>query len=202
MAIITVTTEPIVDPQTPTPTFYEQVVKDLLPVLDQVLSIVPKLDQSETATAKSVRTNLFVSDVFCADAIDAVEQTPELAGANRLDPSLGRNQLQFLVAFRPVELKLTALSRRVTHALRATKSDLATRSLQVYRLAQGLASDERSPGVRAHVDAMKRDLGRRGATKAARDQVRAEKFEAAVEAEVEKRVEAAIERRLREGKAV
>jgi hypothetical protein len=188
MAVITVTTEPVIDPLTPTPTFYEQVVKDLLPVLDQVLSIVPKLDEAETATAKSVRVNLFVSDAFCADAIDAVEQTSELAAANRLDPTLGRNQLQFLVAFRPVEVKLTALSRRVTHALRATKSDLATRSLQVYRLAQGLSSDERSPGIRAHVDAMKRDLGRRAATKAVRDQLRAERFEAAVEAEVEKRL--------------
>jgi hypothetical protein len=197
MAVITVTTEPVIDPLTPTPTFYEQVVKDLLPVLDQVLSIVPKLDEAETATSKSVRANLFVSDAFCADAIDAVEQTSELAAANRLDPVLGRNQLQFLVAFRPVELKLTALSRRVTHALRATKSDLATRSLQVYRLAQGLASDERSPGIRAHVDAMKRDLGRRAATKAVRDQAKAERFEA----EVEKRVQAAVEQRLREVKA-
>jgi hypothetical protein len=201
MAIITITTEPIIDPLTPTPTFYEQVVKDLLPVLDQVLSIVPKLDEAETATSKSVRANLFVSDAFCADAIDAVEQTSELAAANRLDPVLGRNQLQFLVAFRPVEVKLTALSRRVTHALRATKSDLATRSLQVYRLAQGLSSDQRSPGIRAHVDAMKRDLGRRAATKAVRDQARAEKFEAAVEAEVEKRVQAAVKQRLREVKA-
>jgi hypothetical protein len=201
MAVITVTTEPVIDPQTHTPTFYEQVVNDLLPVLDQVLNVVPKLDAAETATAKSVRSNLFVSDAFCADAIDAVEQTAELAAANRLDPVLGRNQLQFLVAFRPVELKLTGLSRRVTHALRAVKSDLATRSLQVYRIAQGLASDQRSPGIRVHVDAMKRDLGRRVATKAARDQARAERFEAAVEAEVEKRVQAAVEQRLREVKA-
>lgn len=201
MAVITVTTEPLIDPQTHTPTFYDQIVGDLLPVLDQVLNVVPKLDESEAATAKSVRANLFVSDAFCADAINAVEQIAELAAANRLDPALGRNQLQFLIAFRPLEHKLTAVARRVTHALRAVKSGLATRSLQVYRIAQELASDERSPGVSAHVEAMKRDLGRRASTKAVRDQRRAEKFEAAVQAEVEKRVQAAVEQRLREVKA-
>ncbi|HEX6096912.1 MAG TPA: hypothetical protein VF432_11355 [Thermoanaerobaculia bacterium] len=201
MAVITVTTEPVIDIQTHTPTFYDKLAGDLMPVLDQITGVIPKMDESEAVTAKSVRSGLFASDAFCADAIDAVEQIAELAASKRLDPVLGRNQLQFLIAFRPVEHKLTAVARRVTHALRAVKSDLAMRSLQVYRLAQGLASDERSPGVSAHVEAMKRDLGRRVATKAVRDQRRAERFEAAVQAEVEKRVQAAVEQRLREVKA-
>ena len=201
MAVITVTTEPVIDPQTPTPSFYDQLAAELLPVVDRIMEITPKLDESETVSAKSVRSGLFASDAFCADAIDAVEQIPELAATKKLDPVLGRNQLQFLVAFRPFEHKLVATARRVTHALRAVKSDLGSRSLQVYRIAQGLASDERSPGVRAHLEAMKRDLGKRASTKAVRDQRKAEKFEAAVQAEVEKRVEIAIALRLKEVQA-
>jgi hypothetical protein len=201
MAVITVTTEPVIDPQTHTPTFYEQLAAELLPVLDRIMVVIPKLDESETATAQSVRTNLFVSDAFCADAIDAVEQLPELAATRKLDPVQGRNHLQFLIAFRPLEHKLIAVTRRVTHGLRAVKSGLGTKALQVYRIGQELASDERSPAIKAHMDAMKRDLGRRGTTKAVRDQRKAEKFEAAVQAEVEKRVEAAIALRLKEVKA-
>lgn len=165
------------------------------------MEVIPKLDESESETAKSVRANLFVSDAFCADAIDAVEQIPELAAGKKLDPVQGRNHLQFLIAFRPLEHKLKAVTRRVTHGLRAVKSGLSTRSLQVYRIAQGLASDERSPGISAHVETMKRDLGRRAATKAVRDRRKAEKFEAAVQAEVEKRVQEAIGLRLKEVKA-
>jgi hypothetical protein len=201
MAVITVTTEPVIDPQTHTPSFYDQLVGELLPVLDQIMEIIPKLDEAETVSSKNVRSGLFASDAFCADAIDAVEQIPELAAAKKLDPILGRNQLQFLVAFRPLEHKLVSTARRVTHALRAVKSDLGTRSLQIYRIAQELASDRRSPGVSAHLEAMKRDLGRRASTKAAREQRKAEKIEAAIQAEVEKRVEAALVLRLKEVKA-
>jgi hypothetical protein len=197
MAVITVTTEPVVDPQTYTPTFYDQLVGELFRVLDRMVEVIPKLDEAESVTAKSARSGLFASDAFCADAIDAVEQIPALAAVNKLDPVQGRNHLQFLVAFRPLEHKLAATARRLTHALRAIKSGLAMKSLQVYRIAQELASDQRSPGVSAHLEAMKRDLGRRVATKAVRDRIRAEKFEA----EVAKRVEEVVALRLKELKA-
>jgi hypothetical protein len=201
MAVITVTTEPVVDPLTHTPTFYEELARELLPVVDRILAVIPKLDESETVSAKSVRSGLFVSDAFCADAIDAVEQIPELAAAKKLDPVQGRNHMQFLNAFRPLEHKLIAVTGRVTHGLRAVKSGLGMKSLQVYRLLQGLASDGRSPAVSSHVDRMKRELGRRAATKAVRDQRKAEKFEAAVQAEVEKRVAEVLALRLKEVKA-
>ena len=202
MAVITVTTEPVIKPQTHTPTFYDQIAADLLPVLDRIMEVVPNLDESESFTAEEVRSNLFVTDAFCADAIDAVEQIPELAAAKKLDPIQGRLDLQFLLAFRPLEHKLKAASRRVTHGIRAVKSRLGGKSLLIYRIGQELASDGRSPGVKAHVDAMKADLGRRSATKAVRDQRRAEKFEAAVQAEVEKRLEAAVAQRLKEVSAM
>ena len=188
MAVITVTTEPVIDPQTHTPSFYDQVVGDVLPVLDRIMDVIPKVEESESATAKEVRSNLFVTEAFCADAINAVEQIPELTATNKLDPDQGHLDLQFLVAVRPLEHKLKAATKRVTHTIRAVKSRLGGKALTIYRIAQELASDGRSPGVQAHVDAMKLALGRRVATKAVRDQHKAEKFEAAVRAEVEKRL--------------
>ena len=196
MAVITVTTEPVIAPQTHTLSFYDQVVADVLPVLDRILEVIPKVEESEGATPKEVRANLFVTDVFCADAINAVEQIPELAATNKLDPVEGHLDLQFLMAVRPLELQLKAVTKRVTHTIRAVKSRLGGKTLTIYRIGQELASDGRSPGVQAHVDAMKRALGRKAATKAVRDQRQAERFEAAVQAEVEKRLAL-----MKEGKA-
>ena len=201
MAVITVTTEPIIDPQTFTPSLYDKIVADLVPVLDKIMEVVPMIEETEAVTAKNARSGLFVSEAFCSDAIAAVEQIAELAAAKKLDPVHARNQLQFLTAFRPLENKLKAVMKRITHAVRAVKSEVGTKSLQVYRIAQGLASDQRSPGVSAHVEAMKVALGRRTATKAVREQRRTEKFEAAVEAEVAKRLEAIAQQRPKEGKA-
>ena len=188
MAVITVTTEPVIVPQTHTPTFYDQVVGDVLPVLDRIMDVIPKVEEAEASTAKEVRSNLFVTEAFCADAINAVEQIPELLATNKLDPDQAHLDLQFLVAVRPLEHKLKAATQRVTHTIRAVKSRLGGRVLTIYRIAKELASDGRSPGIEAHVDAMKRALGRRASTKAARDQRQAERFEAAVQAEVEKRL--------------
>ena len=198
MAVITVTTEPVVDPQTFTPSLYDKIVAELVPALDQIMEIVPMIEETETTSAKSIRSGLFVTEAFCSDAISAVEQIAELAATKKLDPVHARNQLQFLAAFRPLENKLNAVMRRITHAVRAVKSEVGTKSLQIYRIAQSLASDQRSPGVASHVAAMKLALGRRAATKAVREQRRTERFEAAVEAEVTKRLEAA--QRLKEGR--
>jgi hypothetical protein len=181
MAVITVTTQPPVDPDTPTQTYYQQLVGEFMVAFDQMLVIIPKLEAAAAASAKSVRANLGVPDAFCATAITAVEQLPELAAVKTAHAEQWRNRLQFLEAFRPLDDKVTSFGRLLKHALRAVKSSLATELLQMYRIAQGHASDGRSPAVEAHVAAMKRDLARKSATKAERDARKAQKLAEAVE---------------------
>lgn len=182
--VISVTTEPPVDPDTPTPTHYQLLAAELMAVLDQMAAILPKLEEAETVTAKSARANLNVSDAFCAIAINAVEQVPELDASKKLDAEKGRNRLQFLEAFRPMSDKVTAFGLRLSHALMVIKSQLATDSLQIYRIAKGHASDGRSPAMAAHVAALKRALGRRALTRAERAEHKARKFKEAVDAAV------------------
>ena len=185
MSVINVTTQPIVDPQTPTATHYQELAAELMSVFDQLAVIIPKLEEAEASATLSVaRSRQNVPDAFCATAINAVEQVPEVGGTKKLNTELSRNRLQFLEAFRPVDDKLTALSRRLRHALRATKSVLAGDTLHAYRLFKSHASDHKSPLIQGHVDAMKRDLGRRGLTKAERAALRAEQLKQAVEAEL------------------
>jgi hypothetical protein len=185
MSVITVTTQPTVDPQTPTLTHYQELAAELMSVFDQLAVIIPKLEEAEASATLSVaRSRQNVPDAFCATAINAVEQVPEVGGAKKLNTELSRNRLQFLEAFRPVDDKLAAFSRRMRHALRTTKSLLAADTLHAYRIFKSHASDNKSPLVQAHADAMKRDLGRRGSTKAEREARDAERLQKAVEAEL------------------
>lgn len=185
MSVINVTTQPIVDPQTPTPTHYQELAAELMSVFDQLAVLIPKLEEAEaSATIRLGQIRQNVSDAFCATAINALEQVPEVDGEKKLDTELSRNRLQFLEAFRPVDDKLTAFSKRLRHALRVTKSVLAADMLHAYRLFKSHASDNKSPLLHAHADAMKRDLGRRAPTKAERDAARAERLKQAVEAEL------------------
>ena len=80
--------------------------------------------------------------------------------------------------------KVTVFARRLSHAIMVIKSQLATDSLQIYRIAQGHASDGRSPAMAAHVAALKRALGRRALTRAERAERNARKFQEAVDAAV------------------
>ena len=176
--VITVTTQPIPDPKTSTPTHYQEVAANLIAALDAFVAIVPKIDEAETSDAKRVRRNLNVPDVFCHTAIAVAEQSPELESA-KANAELNRNRLQFLEAFRVVDDKLDAVSSRLKHALFAVKSEVASQALEVYRVVR--ARMKRNPALAPHAEVLKRDLGRRFKTKAEREERKARKFNEAVE---------------------
>lgn len=189
MAAITVTTQPPVDPETSTQTYYQQLVDDFMTVFDQLLAIIPKLEAAEALTAKSVLANLGVKEAFCASAIAAVEQLPEMESVRAAHAERWRNRLQFIEAFRPLGDKVISFEKILRHALRAMKSSLATELLQMYRIIRGHASGGKNPAAQAHVDAMKRDLGRRTSTKAERAARREQRIENEVELRLALRLE-------------
>jgi hypothetical protein len=80
--------------------------------------------------------------------------------------------------------QMSAVHRRLLHAVRASKSEVGTASLIIYRIVQGLASDGRTPAAEAQVVALKRDLNRKGLTKAERDERKARKVREDVEKEL------------------
>jgi hypothetical protein len=165
---LTITTEPIVEPSSPTTTFYQGVSADYMKGFEQMLAILPNVQAAEAEPAAQVRSNLSVPDAFCASAINAAEQLPWVRG--KFDPEQARNDLQFLEAFRSVESKADEFLRRLRHTLRAVKSRLARSSLVMYRMTQSAASDKRSPDAEVHRLAMSRTLRRRGLTKAQREE--------------------------------
>jgi hypothetical protein len=173
VSTIVVTTEPPVSPQTPTVTHYQQLAADFVKALDQIATIIPQLEEAELAVAKFTRGQLGIPEKFCATAIAAVEQLPELQALNRLDPVAGRDTLQFLEAFRTVRDRAVAFAKSLKFSFDSRKANLSRQSLQIYAVAKGLARDKRNPEVAAHVENMKRDLARPVPTKEQREQRKA-----------------------------
>lgn len=184
LSVITISTLPPVDPQTPTPTYYQQLADEVIAAFEVIAGVLPKLEEAAVMEIKLARRYLNVPDALCVTTINAVEQLPELEAAKKLHAEQGRNGLQFLDAFRPVDDKLDSLSRRLKHALRVTKSNLGSAALQIYRITRAQASDGRSPGLASFAAAMKRDLARKPQTKAERDAAKAKQLQEAVDLEL------------------
>ena len=148
----------------PTVTHYQQLAENFMQALDQIASIIPKLEAAHITTASFVKTHQNVPNQFLATAIAAVEQTEELQAVKKLDVLAARDTLQFIEAFRPVVDKVTAFGKNLQFTLRSRKATLVLDSLQIYVIAKGIARDANSAAVASLVDNLQRDLGRRGRT--------------------------------------
>ena len=184
---ITVTTDPSVPVETPTVTHYERLASELVAAIDQITPIVPQPAEAQVAIAKFTRGQLGIPERFCASAIAAVEQLPELLGSHTLDPTAARDTIQFLDAFRAVLDKGEAFQRNVKFTFDLRKAELIRDSLQVYYFAKGIARKTRNPELEAHIANMARDLGRKGLTKAQREERKLAKQKAAAEAFLQKK---------------
>lgn len=158
------TTDPSTAP-TPTITYYQQLADNFCKALDEIAQIIPKLQATHPATANFVRSHLNIPAPFLATAIAAVEQTPQLQSAGRLDVAAARDTLQFIDAFRPVHDKVTAFARSLKFTMALRKASLAADALQTYSIAKGVARDPGAAAVASLVGNLKRDLGRRGRAK-------------------------------------
>ena len=166
---ITITTQPL--PETPPElTPYQRLVGDAFAALDQILDLIPKLDEAEASGRKVASSRLGVPAEFKATVLAAVEQLPELVATKKLDPVDARDKLQYVEAIQPLYDKLFTFMRRLNYALMWAKDEVSFDTLQIYRVARQLASDNRSPIMAAHVANMKRALGKKVPTRAEREE--------------------------------
>jgi len=150
------------DTPTPTRTYYDILAEEIMQDLDRVAAKIPKLEEHHRASENAIRAHVNVPRPFLGTAVVAVEQTPELQGVRKLVPEEGRDTLQYLDAFRLVDDKLGELKAHVRFTLMSRKTALALQALQVYAVARGLARDRSGADVAAHVENLRRDLGKRG----------------------------------------
>jgi nitroreductase len=146
----------------PSLTYHQRLAAEIMRDLDAVAAKIPYLESPHPSKAAFVRSHGNVPIPFLQTATVAVEQTEELQAVRKLDPPQAHDTLQYVEAFRPVSHHLFALGRRVKFSVTLRRSQLAFQSLQIYAIAQGLASGKRGPKIAAHVENLRRDLGRRG----------------------------------------
>jgi hypothetical protein len=160
-------TTPEVPIPSPTITRYQQLADQFMKDLDEIAASIPPLEASRISTVSFVRGHLNVSVNFLSTAIAAVEQTPTLNGVSGLDALSARDALQFIEAFRPVVDRVFAFASSLKFTVASRKASLTVDALQLYDIAKGVARDPRNAALASLVANMKRDLGRRGITKAA-----------------------------------
>ena len=143
-----------------TMTANQQLADELSAMLDQFEAKVPNFEQQHPLTLPFVRAHRFVPTSFLGSAIAAVAASPELQGVKKLDVDEGREVLQFMDAFRPIEVKLLSLAKGLHYTIEARRSGLAANSLQIYAISKGVVRDPASAPLIDHLAAMKHDLGR------------------------------------------
>jgi hypothetical protein len=151
--------------QPPTVTFYQKNADDFMKALDQVKTIIARLQPLHPLEADFVRSHLNVPAQFVDTAISIVEQSPDLQALKKMDPVKARDVLQFNQAFRPAYDRVIAVADALKDTMDTGFAEAAAESLQFYAILKPMARDAGSAELVVHVNNLKRDLGRRGRPK-------------------------------------
>jgi hypothetical protein len=148
-----------------TRTYYDLLAEEIMQDLDRAAAKIPRLEARHRAPANSIRAHVNVPVEFLGTAVVVTEDTEEIKTSGPLVPSDGLDTLQYMDAFRRVDDKLGAIKSYVRFTLASRKTVLAVQALQVYAIARSRARDKRDARINAHVENLKRDLGKRGRPK-------------------------------------
>ena len=147
---------------TPTLTHYEEIAQDLSKAIDAMLALIPSFVEPHPTTKPFVDSHQSVSNDFIATTIAAAEASPELQIVSNFDVAEARDVLQFISAFRPMQDKLNAAAKNLGFTIKSRRANINNDALRVYGIAKQVARDPKSTFLSAHVDFLKRDLGRAG----------------------------------------
>jgi hypothetical protein len=155
-------------PLSPTITHYQQVSETVDGMINEVLTVLPKLELPHPRTVTFVRGHKNIPVEFMETAIAGVARNPELQGLRKLNVATGQDTIQLNQAFRPLADKLYHFAKKLEYTLDTRLAVLAAEALQVYYLVKGMARDPEGAAMLELVADLKRDLGPRGGRKSAK----------------------------------
>ena len=144
---------------TPTVTHYEQLAAELSIAIDTAVAAIPNLESPHPSVLDFVRSHQ-LTNAFINSVIAAVEATVELQSVKKFDVTEARDTLQFIEAFGPLASRINVLARRLRFTMRSRRARISAGALQMYEIAKGVARDPSSAALTAHVEEMRRALGR------------------------------------------
>jgi hypothetical protein len=151
------------------PASIEKLAANVLTAL-ALISDHMELQSPHPETAGRVRGGRTVSREFVLALIAAIEARPELRELNLFDCNAAHEVLQANDATRVVADRLAMLLASVNYTMEARWAKIAHAALQTYRHASVLASLPENAALAAHIEILRRHLGRshRSGTKKSR----------------------------------
>jgi hypothetical protein len=147
--------------ESPTITAAEQLAATIVEQINSLAAQIPRLEPPHRSTADRVRAANSVSREFIQSMIAAVEARPELQRVGTFDVDDAREMLQFNEAFRPVADCVSLLLSSIRHTMRLRKAKVVFAAMRTYAIAKGMARDPRGAELTAHLENLRRDLGRK-----------------------------------------
>jgi hypothetical protein len=124
-----------------------------------------ELETPHPATAKRVRGARTVSREFVEAMIAAVEALPELQRLETFDSAEARDVLQGRASMQAVADRVAMLMASVNYTIEARWARVARAALDTFRLASAIAESTDNAVLAAHVEVLRRHLGRRNGRK-------------------------------------
>src|SRR5260221_4767724 len=144
----------------PVLTAYEQLVANLNIAIDGLMPQIPQIQAPHATTSKFVRTHRNVPLEFIAGAVGAVNNSPALQASNAFDANEGRDALQFISAFQPLQEKLALVAQNLKFTIDERKANISVKAQVLYGVAKQVARDPSNVGVTGHVKLLKDHLAR------------------------------------------
>ena len=145
----------------PTVTASERLAAELMDIVEMIAGRIPGLEGPHPATAPHVRGGRTVPEAAVISMIAAVESEPRLQQLGTFDVDAAREMLQFNGAFRHLIDRLNALVASVSFTMESRKARIAFDLLRTYAIMKNLARHPDSASMLAHIENVRRDLGRR-----------------------------------------
>lgn len=142
----------------------EELAAQIVRAIDIVAARM-ELETPHPATAKRVRSARTVSREFVAAMIAAVEALPELQRLRSFDSAEAREVLQGRDPMRSVADRIAMLMASVNYTIEARWARIAGAALDTFRVASAMAVDTDNPELAAHVEVLRRHLGRKNGRK-------------------------------------
>lgn len=142
----------------PTPTYYSELAKTLIAMIDQVLRAATPDFETPTLSPKYVARKLRVPPDLISHAFGALLVHPELKNVDALDAATALRRKQYIDAFIPVIKHMDATLKAMRFNVDANQALIAASAEQIYGVAKALARDRETASLSVFVGNMKRAL--------------------------------------------
>jgi len=137
----------------------ERMAATIVAAIDVIASRM-QLETPHPKTSRRVRSSRTVSPEFISSLIASVEALPQLQAIGVFDPEAARQVLQSRDALRIVAERVAMLLASVNYTIEAQWAEVVSAGIATYSFASTLAEFPENAELAAHVEILRRHLGR------------------------------------------